>query len=187
MSDAFETRGRALEDQFFHQVDQQLLDKFRTKLANQESREALKSSSGIQDEALLDTLVSMNIRAESLASLSILPLVAVAWADGKMDAKEREAVLKAAEDRGMSAGSAGYHMVEAWLASKPAHELFEVWEAYVSALKETMDPGAFGKLKSEVMAQAREVSEAAGGILGIANRVSPIEKAKLEELEAAFD
>ena len=186
MSDAFESRGRALEDQFFHQLDQQLLDKFRNKLANQESREALKSSSGIQDEELLDTLVSMNIRAESLASLSIVPLVAVAWADGKMEEGEREAVLKAAESRGMAAGSAGHHMVEAWLSSKPAHELFEVWQAYVGALKETMDSGAFEKLKGEIMAQAREVAESAGGILGLANRISPIEKAKLQELEASF-
>lgn len=186
MSDAFESRGRALEDQFFHQLDQKLLDKFRTKLANKESREALKSSSGIADEELLDTLVTMNISAESLASLSIVPLVAVAWADGKMEPGEREAVLKAAEDRGMASGSAGYHMVEVWLSSKPAHELFEVWQAYVGALKETMEPAAYEKLKSEVLAQAHGVAHSAGGILGLANRVSPIEKAKLKELEESF-
>lgn len=186
-SDAFESRARALEDQFFHQKDQQLLDKFRANLEAKEATDALASSSGINDSELLSTLVAMNIRAETLASLSLLPLVAVAWADGKMEEGERAAILKAADERGLNSESAGFSMVQAWLENKPEPELFVVWREYVGALGESMDPASFAKLRDEVLAQAKSVAEAAGGFLGLVSKISPVEQTKLDELSEAFE
>lgn len=187
MSDAFESRARALEDKFFHQKDKQLLDQFRENLKSAEAKEALKASSGISDDALLDTLIHMDIRAETLASLTLLPLVSVAWADGKMEAGEQKAILEAANSRNLSQGTAGYTMVENWLKEKPPHEIYLVWQEYVGALKDSMDASDFAKLKSEIMSQAKHVAEAAGGLLGLVSSISPVEKAKLAELEEAFD
>lgn len=187
MSDAFEARARALEDKFFHQKDKQLLEQFRENLKSAEAKDALRSSSGITDDDLLDTLIHMNIRAETLASLTLLPLAAVAWADGKMEKGERKAILEAAAARNLTEGTAGYSMIENWLNEKPAAEIFFVWREYVGALKESMDAEAFAKLKSEVLGQAKHVAEAAGGLLGLVNNVSAVEKAKLKELEEAFD
>ncbi len=186
MSDAFVARGQALEDHFFHKRDQELLADLRRKLESQDAKAALRGASGIQDEGVLDSLVEMNIRAESLASLSLLPLIAVAWADGKMEQREKEAILQAAQDRGIESDSVGFGLVTVWLTMHPEPELLDVWKEYVSALKSAMKPEDFAKLKSQIMSQAKEVAESAGGILGIVNNISPIEKAKLSELEAAF-
>ena len=68
--DQFERRGNALEDMFFYRSDQELLEQIKQDLADKEAREQLASFSGITNEHLLDELVSQNVRAETLASVS---------------------------------------------------------------------------------------------------------------------
>ena len=86
--DQFERRGNALEDMFFYRSDQELLEQIKQDLADKEAREQLASFSGITNEHLLDELVSQNVRAETLACVTLIPLVVVAWADGKLDDDE---------------------------------------------------------------------------------------------------
>ena len=70
--DQFERRGNALEDMFFYRSDQELLEQIKQDLADKEAREQLASFS----------------RAETLACVTLIPLVVVAWADGKLDEEE---------------------------------------------------------------------------------------------------
>jgi hypothetical protein len=58
------------------------------------------AASGITDDALLDKLVALNLHGETLAALSLDPLVMVAWADGHIDKGERIALLSAASGGG---------------------------------------------------------------------------------------
>jgi len=53
----------------------------------------------------LDSLIASGISPDTIAAVSLIPLVAVAWADKKLEAKERDAILNAATEAGISAGA----------------------------------------------------------------------------------
>ena len=100
--DQFQRRGQSLEDMFFYKSDQALLEKMRQELADREARDQLSSLTGITNEQLLDVLVSHHVKPETLACVMLIPLVMVAWADGKLDEEEKLAVLRAVKEKGLS-------------------------------------------------------------------------------------
>jgi hypothetical protein len=185
MDDSLQSRGQAMENAFFKQQDLELVNKLKGELAAKESRDALATASGIENPAVLDALVAAGLSPESLTSVSLIPLVAVAWADNKMEDSEKAAILQAAEVAGIATGSASYEMVQAWLNNKPGDDLVETWKAYIGSLKNSLDESAFGQLKNSVMDRAEKVAESAGGFLGLST-VSAVEKKMLEDLASAF-
>lgn len=186
MHDGLDERGKALEGAFFLQKDKALLEKLREEMAAEEKRVALAKSSGITDEDLLNELVALEIDPTSFASFALLPLVQVAWADGKMQKAEREAIMAAAEQSGMSKDSAAAEVLESWLDEAPGPDLFEAWKQYAGSLRSSLEPTQASNLQNRILGRAREVAEAAGGVLGFGNKVSDEEAAVLEELAAAF-
>ena len=181
------TRRRELEEKFFHERDQELLRALREKTASQERKKSLAEASGISDAELLEQLDELDVNPETLAALSLVPLIAVAWADGKIDDKERTAVLEAAEQKGIEAEQPGHQWLKDWLRQKPDARLKEVWKDYVAALTQSLDDPSKKALKEDLLGRARAVAEAAGGLLGFGNKVSTSEQAVLDELEHALD
>ena len=180
-------RKKALENEFFATENQRLLERLRKEREKLAVKEALAQASNIQDEVLLDRLVELEIGPDTWTALSLIPLVEVAWADGKLDDKERAAILEAAADTGVSPGKASYELLESWLASRPAAALLEAWAEYVVGIANRLDAEGKQTLRAEIMGGARSVAEAAGGILGFGNKVSDEEQAILDRLERAFD
>lgn len=179
-------RRKALEDQFFQRENERLVDEMRKRDEKQSSKEALAEASGIQDDRVLDHLVSAGIRAETLAALALVPLVEVAWADGSMDRRERRAILSAAHDSGMKESGTAYRLLEGWLNDRPRPHLLETWKEYVGSLGEHMTADTRFALMDQILGRARTVAEAAGGFLGLGSRVSSEEQAVLDQLEQAF-
>ncbi|HEU5056268.1 MAG TPA: hypothetical protein VFU21_07075 [Kofleriaceae bacterium] len=187
MSDDFlGDRRMALEEAFFRKQNEKQLAELRAELAAKKSKEELRTASGVTDEAALERLVALGVSGQTLAALSLVPLIHVAWADGKMDEREREAVLMAATGKGIDAGSATYKLLEGWLKQKPDPVLFDAWRAYINELSSSLVAGQRGLLKSQILAFAQTVAESAGGFLGMKS-VSAAEKAALAEIEAAFE
>jgi hypothetical protein len=179
-------RRKALEEEFFAKHNQQLLRQFRETTAAKAKHEALAAASGITDAAVLEQLAAVDLSSETVAALSLVPLVEVAWADGRLDDKERSALLAAAEHAGFSKDSASYLVLEEWFRERPSPKLLAAWKAYVAALSRTLDVQATQALKQDVLGRARQVAEAAGGFLGLGKRISSAEQAVLTELEQAF-
>lgn len=123
---------------------------------------------------------------DSLIALTIYPLVRVAWADGWIDERERETVLRAAAEIGCPPDTTGYHLLEVWLDERPDEKVHVAWRDYVHAILRTVVGDLRESMKRDVLARARRVAEAAGGILGI-HRVSAAERTVLEELERELD
>lgn len=186
MTDSLHSHGKAMEDKFFNDLDKQLIENMKAEYAKQETREALATASGISDEAVLDALCEAGISPESLTSVSLIPLVAVAWADNKMEDAEVAAVLQAADVAGIKTGTPSYETVQAWLAKRPAAELTETWKSYIGALKDTLDEASLGQLKTSIMGRAESVAKSAGGFLGLGNKVSDVEQKVLDDLSSAF-
>ncbi len=99
MSNALEERGRALEDEFFHKENTAKLAAMKAKLESQSNKEELRKASGMTDDDVLDRLVALGMRADTIAALSLVPLVAVAWADGEIQDDERSAILQGAHGK----------------------------------------------------------------------------------------
>jgi uncharacterized tellurite resistance protein B-like protein len=178
--------GRELEDSFFLKQDRDLIDKLKTLRRLEETRDALAEASGIRDQAVLQKLVELGVRPESVAPLALVPIVEVAWADGKVDEKERQAVLEAADARGIRAGDLQHGLLHSWLSHRPSTKLLQAWQHYVAGLCAQLDEEQRNALRGELLDRARAVAEASGGFLGLGSKVSPSERAVLKRLEAAF-
>ena len=181
-----EERGRALEEAFFKKQHAEQLEKLRQKEAHEEARRALAEASGIDDRDLIDRLVSIGIHADTLAALTLIPLVEVAWADGHVDARERAAILKGAESSGLEAGSPSLELLRIWTQDRPAPDLMASWKAYIRALCAELSAEQKKHLEERILGRARAVAEAAGGFLGLGSKVSAEEEAVLRELQQTF-
>ncbi len=177
--------GLSLEEAFFRKRDAELIEQHRRLEKIKRTREALGEISGIKNPAVLDKLIALEVSPPILSSIAMVPLVEVAWADGKIDEEERAAVLAGAVGSGIKPGSADYVLLENWLQHRPAVKLLDAWMLYISGLCEIMSKGEREALKKDLLGRARRVAEASGGLCGLV-RISSEEKAVLKKMEGAF-
>ncbi|HTM21282.1 MAG TPA: hypothetical protein VL172_12265, partial [Kofleriaceae bacterium] len=175
-----------LEEEFFRREEASKLAAYADNKEREPLRKELAAASGMTDTAVLDKLIDCGITAKTMTAVSLVPLVAVAWADGKIQDNERNAILQSAKGKGIEEGGPAYEMLSAWLARKPGTELIRAWEAYIEALDAKLTGEQIKILKRQVMDRARDVAGAAGGFLGV-GRVSSDEEKVLERLESVFD
>lgn len=180
-----EERGRALENQFYEKQDKEKLAAMKQKLDAQTTRDELRKASGMTDDAVLDKLVGLGLRANTIAALSLVPLIEVAWADGEIQDNERNAILQGAHGKGLEQGSDGYELLQSWLKKKPDKGLIEAWESYIKALTGQLNDEQNKLLKNQIVGFAKMVAAAAGGFLGI-GKVSASEEKVLHRIDAAF-
>jgi len=186
MTNGLTSRARNLEDEFFRKEDQKLIQKLREMRQMKETREALAEVSGIKNEAILNKLVELQVRPETIAALALIPLIEVAWADGKIDEKERNAILKATETVGFAGRDIDRVLLEEWLDKRPDPILLNAWSVYIQGLCHALDAPQINLLKAEIIGHARQISEASGGILGITSKISAREEEMLGRIEKAF-
>lgn len=184
--DIMEERKNALEDEFFHKQDQKKLEAMKGKLEAQATKEELRKVSGMTDDAVLDHLVSLGLTGKTVAALSLVPLIAVAWADGEIQDNERDAILHGAQGKGLEAGSPGHTLLTAWLAKKPDDGLFQAWQLYIKTLTAQLNDEQTRLLKKQILNFSSLIAGSAGGFLGI-GKVSGSEEKVLAKIEAAFE
>ena len=141
---------------------------------------------GNVEDATLDRLLELGVSAETVLALTLVPLVRVAWADGSLDAREREAVARAAAERGLTEGTPGHRMLTAWLTAPPDSTMVEAWQQYMRGIWPSLAEPERAELRDYMLGLARGVAEAAGGFLGLGPKVSSAEAAVLKEIEAAL-
>ena len=122
-----------------------------------------------------------------LATMSIIPLIEVAWADGKVNEGERDAVLKGAESYGLLKDQIGFSLLEQWLGHRPPAGLLESWIYYIRGLCPLLSGAEREILKADLTQRARAVAEATGGLIGKKSKISLREHDVLAKLESAFE
>jgi hypothetical protein len=185
VAESLEERGRALENQFYEKENKDKLAAMKSKMDAQQSREDLRKASGMTDDKVLDKLVELGLRSNTIAALSLVPLIEVAWADGEIQDNERNAILQGAHGKGLEQGTDGYELLQTWLKSKPSPALFEAWEGYIKALAGQLNDEQNRLLKNQIVGFAKMVAASAGGFLGI-GKVSASEEKALARIEGAF-
>ncbi len=185
MTDALEERGKALENQFYDKENKEKLGAMKEKLDTQKSKDELRKASGMTDDSVLERLVHLGLNAKTIAALSLVPLIQVAWADGTIQDNERTSILQGAAGKGLEHGTDGYQLLDTWLSKRPDDELFVAWEAYIKALASQLNDEQNRLLKNQIVGFAKMVAASAGGILGF-GKVSATEEKVLARIEAAF-
>jgi tellurite resistance protein len=185
--DAFDERRKALEEQFFAKNNEALVQKMRDAAQRTASKAELQQLTGIANEQVLDAMAALKIGGAATLVMSLYPMLAVAWADGKIDEKERTVILGIAETVGLKSDGAGYSYLQRWLAEKPEISWQHLWADYVQALVAQMKSNEKELLKQTVLGRARVVAEISGGIMGVVWNVSKAEQSVLAKLETAFD
>lgn len=183
--DILAERKQALEEAFFKKAEKEQVKKYREKLGKQQTLEELREISGMESEKVLNHLVDVGITGETMAAIALVPLVHVAWSDGEVDKREREAIVAAAEHKGIKADTPARELLNHWLEDKPVKELFSVWSEYIGALDAHLDSEQIAELRDQIVSFAREVARSAGGFLGFGS-VSESETRALDEIAAAF-
>jgi len=187
MSDSVLANRRAgLEEAFFARHNEELRQKLLEADTEQFRKDALKAATGIVDEAVIARLMQLDISTQTLAALTLVPMVLVAWADGTISAEERRAILAGAAKEGLQPGSPGLALLEAWLHARPEATLFEAWKDYVHSLTQHLDPAERRTLEASVLAQAHAVASATGSFLGLTSPISTSENATMRQLAQAF-
>jgi hypothetical protein len=178
-------RRKALEEAFFAKQDAKLVARLRAEREKRLAIAALRDASKIDDPELLEKLIDLGIDARSWTALALVPLVEVAWADGTVDPKEREAVLAAAREHGVEPGSAGQALLENLLTTRPDAAVFAAWGSYVTELAANFTADVREAMRARLVERARKVARAAGGMLGI-HSISDAEKRVIAALEKPF-
>lgn len=174
--------AQTLEDAFFTKESARLLKQMRERASQQERRTAMREVVRVDDDALIDHLIELGLEPGTVLALQLVPLAAVAWADGQIEPRERDAVLKAAAAQGVTPDSVAGQLLGNWLVERPDAGLVDAWKRHVKALWPQLSPGERDEIRKSALDRARSVAEAAGGLLGLTSKVSPQEKAVLDEL-----
>ena len=178
-------RRKALEEDFFAKKNRQLLDKLKETFDRDVTRESLRASTGITNEAMLDRMIALRVSGETMAAFALYPLIEVAWADGRCDRAERDAVMAAAAKAGLAKGSPAYQMLETRLAEGPIDVARKVWREYARDLAARLDARERKLVREDLLARARAVAEASGGVLGF-GKISAKEQQVLDVIAEVF-
>jgi tellurite resistance protein len=157
----------------------------RAKLATaaEELRDAerIAASMKTDDLELASQVKSLGFDGDSARIFHLLPMIHVAWADGRIQRAERGRILRLLALRQISHESEAYRMVAALLEERPA----EVWfEVSLDLLRRLVEARPW---KAEALVEmCIGVAEAAGGFLGFGESISPEEREALAKISDAL-
>jgi tellurite resistance protein len=171
-----------LEAAFFAKENARLLTELRAKTEKDERRRLLRQVVRIKDEAFLDRLIALGIGPETAMALRLIPLVFVAWADGEMDTKERDAILTAAREQGLAAEDMTQQVLKDWLRHKPDARLLSLWKEYVGHIWTHFTDDEQIQMRQNLLQAAEDVANSAGGFLGL-SKISTAEREVIEDLQ----
>ena len=98
-----------------------------------------------------------------LGLLALVPLVRVAWAEGRVTRRERELITRAARRLGVEEGGAADLLLSGWLKAKPGEEFFEGAFAHLRLLLHDIPGDDSEKLTLDILRLCLLVAQVSGG------------------------
>jgi hypothetical protein len=134
-------------------------------------------------------LAELKIPRENYRLVMMLPMVYVAWADGKIQAAERKLVLQIAADLRML-DKGGRETLEQWLSVAPSTARLKTDLAILNELcssRSTAEDEFDADCSQLLIAYCQDVADAAGGVLGLTSARRESEQAALKLIATALD
>ncbi len=175
------------EETYFLELQAEQRARLRKKLAAEaerlQARAKTAEAAGVDDEALAERIAALGFAGESAQVFDLLPLVHVAWADGKIQRGERETILEVLRRRGFEPGSEPFVLIESLLEERPA----QAWlDESLQVLRELLR--AKGEHRGDIAELCVAVAAVSGGVLGlgIGRTVSDEERAAIDRVLQAL-
>ena len=141
----------------------------------------LAATVGTDDRDVLDRLTMLGFTPDSARVLDVLPLVHVAWADGKIQPAERNAVLAVLESRNISRASDAWLLIETLLETRPS----ETYLAQSLQLLQLLGHSTGADPKS-IVELCTVVAQASGTLFGIGAKVTSAERELIARIASAL-
>jgi tellurite resistance protein len=178
-------QGARTEDAYFAEQEAKTREALRRDLeqkakAEHERRE-LAATLGSDGESLATRIQNLGFDAETASVVHLMPLVAVAWADGSISANERSAIMQAAAAHGIEPHTRSGNLLASVLERRPDAV---VGEEMLAVLRDML--AAQDKHPHSLIELCADVAEASGGVLGFGNRIHDEEQKLLDEIAASL-
>jgi len=170
----------AKEEEFFHNKEQALLEKLRERAVAESEARKLGEALGTKDERILQDLQALGYTPDTIKILFATPLIAVAWADGKVSERERSLIEELA---GVSASdnAGAHHQLKQWLDKKPPQDFLDRSFRIIGSLLRTLPTDEESGDGRELLTSVTRIAEASGGFLGLGS-ISATERALIERV-----
>ncbi len=183
--DIFAEREQGFEEEYFLRKERELIEKMRQKRANEKLRQQMEEATGIHDAEALAALQELGYTPETVQLLYVVPLVQVAWASGDIHPKEREMVIQAARNRGVTLGSPADQKLNEWLTRQPPHEFFENTLRAIRVFIASLPSEEQIEAQRDLVSYCTRIAEASRSLFGF-GIVSDDERQALEEIAATL-
>ena len=175
------TRPSEEEEKYFRTLDADLRRRLRDKMADAatdlEKRRQVASAAGTDDLSVAERVAALGFTGDSARVFDLMPLVHVAWADGTITKRERSAIFRVLEERGIAPESEASAIIASLLDERPTDAFMR---ESLSVLRDLVG-GEESKSRS-IVDLCVEVAAASGGFLGIGGRVSDEERSVISEV-----
>jgi len=134
-------------------------------------------------------LAELKIPRENYRLVMMLPMVYVAWADGRIQAAERKLILQIAADRNLLE-KGGLETLEQWLSVAPSATRLQTDLAILNELcssRSKAEDEFDADCSQLLIAYCQDVADAAGGMLGLKSARNESEQAALKLIATALD
>lgn len=143
----------------------------------------LAAVTGIRDRALLVQLRELGFSRDTVVLLFLAPLAQVAWAEGAVTPREREALTARAGRAGILPGTRAFRTLTSWLDVRPSDGFFSGCLDAIRAIATRLPGEEQATIVRDLLSSSRAVAGASGGLLGF-GAVSGEEKALLARIAA---
>ena len=132
------------------------------------------------DANLTERIRKLGFDGDSARVFDLVPLIHVSWADGKIQADERNTICAVLEKRGVVPGSEACTLIEVLLEKRPSDAFFSETLSILKALTKQKGNAA------SVVELCIQVAEVSGGLFGFGNPVSAEEKELIGQVADAL-
>jgi len=178
-------REKAMEADYFRKENERLLEKLRQGAKLDDIAKALGEKLQVDNQELLARIRGLDLTREAAPALFLTPLVQVAWAEGSVGNREREAVLRLARERDVEEGSPTYLQLVEWLKVRPSDAVFDVGLEVIKYGLAVLPPREMEERIVRLIDACHEVAAASGTelarLLGLGDGVSRVEAHMLDE------
>ena len=173
--------SRKRQDESFRSQDGDLIERLRRASVAEQERHVLETHTGIHDAAMLEQLQELGFTPATIALLPLIPVLQVAWAEGRISGAERTAILNLARARGIEIGNDADHQLIEWLDRPPSPDTFGKATRLIAAMVEDPTEALQDMSADDLLRYCEQIAHASGGIFGI-GVVSTDERKALEQI-----
>lgn len=141
---------------------------------------------GIHDEDVLKDFLKLGFTARTAPAIEMIPIAFVAWASGSVTDEECTAAVGAIYDSQLTEFPKTLSVVQTWLDIRPRRELWDLWVKYMHCRIKSRSMEQRSDLRQRLTTQARGVTRASGGWLGIGS-ICHAEQLVIDAIHDTFD